>query len=75
MLSPQLVLSIPVDAFLGLLPRLKNSAENMRAPFHGQNKAEKEYRIRLVVKNLNKSKNVSKLHGMVWRGVCPLTES
>ena len=50
MLSPQLVLSIPVDAFLGLLPRLKNSAENMRAPFHGQNKAEKEYRMRLVVK-------------------------
>ena len=74
MLSPQLVLSIPVDAFLGLLPRLKNSAENMRAPFHGQNKAEKEYRMRLVVKISISLKNVSKLYGMVWRGSCTLTK-
>ena len=50
MLPPQLVLSIPVEAFLGLLPRLKMCAENMWAPFHGQNKAEEEYRMRLVVK-------------------------
>ena len=50
MLPPQLVLSIPVEAFLGLLPRLKMCAENMWAPFQGQNKAEEEYRMRLVVK-------------------------
>ena len=50
MLPPQLVLSIPVEAFLGLLPRQIICAENMRAPFHGQNKAEEEYRMRLPVK-------------------------
>ena len=50
MLPPLRVLSIPVEAFLGFLPRLKNYAENMWAPFHGQNKAEEEYRMRLVVK-------------------------
>ena len=50
MLPPQLVLSIPVEAFLSLLPRLKNCVENMWAPFHGQNKAEEEYRMRLAVK-------------------------
>ena len=52
MLPPQLLLIIPVEAFLGLLPKLKNCAENMCAPCHGQNKAEEEYRMRLVVKIL-----------------------
>ena len=50
MLPPQLVLSILVEAFLGHFPRLKNPAENMWAPFLGQNKAEEKYRMRLVVK-------------------------
>ena len=50
MLPHQLVLSILVEAFLGHFPRLKNPAENMWAPFLGQNKAEEEYRIRQVVK-------------------------
>ena len=75
MLPPQLVLSILVEAFLGLLPRLKMCAENMWAPFHGQNKAKEEYRIKAGCENLNKSKNVSKLHGMVWRGGCTLTKA
>ena len=74
MLPPQLVLSILVEAFLGLLPRLKKSTENVWALYHGQNKAEEEYRRRLVVKISKSLKNVSKLYGMVWRVSCTLTK-
>ena len=73
MLPPQLVLNIPVKSFLGPLPRLNISAENMWAPFHGQNKAKEEYRIKAGCENLNKSKNVSKRNGIIWRGEGTLT--
>ena len=74
MLSPQLVLSIPVDAFLGLLPRLKKCAENTRSLLWSE-QGRARIKDEAGCENLNKSKNVSKLHGMVWRDSCTLTKA